>query len=815
MYRLAGQNAVNAALEILHTIDTTTRRSEGRQSLTTSTNSAIITLLRFLFLNTPTDNLDQGSSRDLRHTDPKVWGAAALLEAAATQGNNDAVFLLAEMNFYGNWTYPRNYSRAFELYESLASTTGNNTAQYMLGFMYATGIGDAVERDQGKALLYHTFAALGGNIRSQMTLAFRRHMGIGTPRDCDQAVYYYKQVADRAMDYYRSGPPGGRTLPRDSYHWADEEGGVYGEGASVSASPTSSLAGTDASMEDVVEYLDLLAKKGDIKAIFSLGKMYYDGTRHFPRNVNRAMRYFALVAKHYWGKNGKVLANHPAGIERVAAKAAAHLGHVYLRGEDVPQDFDKALMWFNRSKESGDPMALHYLGLMHLEGLGVPKDAVQAASYFKAAADKDHPLAETQLGIMFLDQGDIPTASQYLELAARYGGISSFYYLAEISDWGLGRERQCGVAAAYYKVVAEKVEGLHSAFAEANEAYEHGDYETALVASMMAAEQGYESAQANVAYLLDEQRSLLPLNRLGRILGKSERPSILHNAALALVYWTRSSRQANTDSLLKMGDYYLKGLGTEPSISKALACYQSAAEGHRSAQALWNLGWMHENGNGVDQDFHMAKRYYDLALETSDEAYLPVKLSLFKLRIRSFWNKITGGSAHSIEPEPKEKQLRTFKEWITAFVSYDDDYDESEYYDTRYRDETDPFGLSDDNREHQLNQRSEGDQQYYDEDYDLEGDLIEMFIIFGLVILLGVLIFMRNQRALNRNRQRDQNQGAPNNQQQANNGPDGNAVEAGVEGNRGNGEGDANGPRYFPQPGDPDYAAYLAGAIGR
>jgi TPR repeat protein len=37
-----------------------------------------------------------------------------------------------------------------------------------------------------------------------------------------------------AIEYYRSGPPGGRAMVRESYRWADEEGGVYGPGASVS-----------------------------------------------------------------------------------------------------------------------------------------------------------------------------------------------------------------------------------------------------------------------------------------------------------------------------------------------------------------------------------------------------------------------------------------------------------------------------------------------------------------------------------------------------------------------------------------------------
>jgi len=101
-----------------------------------------------------------------------------------------------------------------------------------------------------------------------------------------------------------------------------------------------------------------------------------------------------------------------------------------------------------------------------------------------------------------------------------------------------------------------------------------------------------------------------------------------------------------------MGDYYLYGIGTHADTEKAATCYQAAAEHQQSAQALYNLGWMHENGIGVEQDFHLAKRYYDLALDANEEAYLPVKLSLLKLRMRSFWNKITNGRVNSIREEP-------------------------------------------------------------------------------------------------------------------------------------------------------------------
>ncbi|KAJ5551762.1 Ubiquitin-protein ligase Sel1/Ubx2 [Penicillium sp. DV-2018c] len=262
------------------------------------------------------------------------------------------MFLLAEMNFYGNFSHPRDFKEAFRWYHELAWLDGNNTAQNMVGFMYATGIGGAVESDQAKALMYHEFAAETGNTRSEMTLAYRYHTGIGTPKDCDHAVFYYKKVADKAIEHYRSGPPGGSAMIRESYRWADEEGGVYGPGASVSSSGLnardSAHAASEASVEDILEYLDLMSRKGELKATYTLGKMNFEGARGLPRNFRRAMRYFKVVTKRYWNKDGSVNSNPPAGLDKLASKAAGHIGLMYLRGEGVEQHYPTALTWFRR-----------------------------------------------------------------------------------------------------------------------------------------------------------------------------------------------------------------------------------------------------------------------------------------------------------------------------------------------------------------------------------------------------------------------------------------------------------------------------------
>lgn len=76
------------------------------------------------------------------------------------------------------------------------------------------------------------------------------------------------------------------------------------------------------------------------------------------------------------------------------------------------------------------------------------------------------------------------------------------------------------------------------------------------------------------------------------------------------------------------------------SLQGTVRDYERAAEAYMhaktqaNAQAMFNLGYMHEHGQGLPLDLHLAKRYYDEALETDAAAKLPVTLALASLRIR-------------------------------------------------------------------------------------------------------------------------------------------------------------------------------------
>ena len=468
----------------------------------------------FLFMNAPAEEhafLTTSSSEQPPKLGQPLSKAVKLLEEAADDDSPDAIYLLAEMNFYGNYTHPVSYDEAFARYQQLADLNGNSTAQYMLGFLYATGLSPTVPADQAKSMLYHTFAAEQGHTRSEMTLAYRAHAGIATPRDCDEAVHWYKKVADKAIAHYRSGPPGGYSLHRDVYRIADLDGGVYGDGASVSSSGLRARSGGPTSdayadVEDVLEYLYLQSSKGDLKSTYQLAWMHYEGTKGLKRDFKLAKHYFMIVAREYWSENGKPNKDASETTEILASKAAGYLGRMFLRGEGMEMSYKKAKIWFTRGVKNGDALSQYSLGLMYRNGLDVDVSVTKAAEYFAAAADQDMAVAQTNLGMLFLDQGDAKTASNYFQLAIRHSHIEAYYYLAEMQNQGIEGERSCVGAAADYKLVAEKAEAIWGSLGEANDAYDEGDVDKAILGYLMAAEQGSEAAQSNVAWLLDQTK---------------------------------------------------------------------------------------------------------------------------------------------------------------------------------------------------------------------------------------------------------------------------------------------------------------------
>ncbi|XP_069049443.1 protein sel-1 homolog 1 isoform X2 [Lepisosteus oculatus] len=503
------------------------------------------------------------------------------LMKAADMGHTKAMEKVAYAMLFGDYM-KQNIPQAKELFEKL-EIEGSPKAQTALGFLYAAGLG--VNSSQAKALVYYTFGALGGNLVAHMILGYRYWGGIGVPQSCESALTHYRLVANHvASDISLTG---GSVVQRVRLLDEVENPGVA----------------SGMLEEDLIQYYQFLAEKGDVQAQVGLGQLHLHGGRGVEQNHERAFDYFNQAAN--------------AGNTH----AMAFLGKMYSEGSDaVPQNNETALQYFKKAADLGNPVGQSGLGMAYLYGRGVPVNYDLALKYFQKAAEQGWVDGQLQLGTMYYNgigvKRDYKQALKYFNLASQAGHILAFYNLAQMHATGTGVMRSCHTAVELFKNVCERgrwSERLMNAYSS----FKEGDSDSAVVQYLMLAEQGYEVAQSNVAFILDQKEA--------KIFSENE------TYPRALLHWNRAAAQGYTVARIKLGDYHFYGYGTDVDYETAVIHYRLASEQQHSAQAMFNLGYMHEKGLGIKQDIHLAKRFYDMAAEASPDAQVPVFLALCKL----------------------------------------------------------------------------------------------------------------------------------------------------------------------------------------
>ena len=95
-------------------------------------------------------------------------------------------------------------------------------------------------------------------------------------------------------------------------------------------------------------------------------------------------------------------------------------------------------------------------------------------------------------------------------------------------------------------------------------------------------------------------------------------------------WYRKAAEQGDVIAQCNLGFMYQNGTGIEQSYEKAVEWYLKAAEqGFACAQC--NLGCMYENGRGVEQSFEKAREWYEKAAEQEYEDAIKAldRLNLF------------------------------------------------------------------------------------------------------------------------------------------------------------------------------------------
>ncbi|GLE07503.1 hypothetical protein PINS_up017863 [Pythium insidiosum] len=609
---------------------------------------------------------------DLRRVHSEYAGVQSLTDAALSPSSSpltrrDALVQLGHIFFYGNHTVVAptavNGTLAMSFFAT-AAELGHPDAQFHLGVAYSYGFW-GFPRDDALAMTYYYYASLAQHMGAVMALGYRHLLGVSAPKNCESAVRYYEVAANKAMALREANPskPAIYDLPHrrlKTVHETQHKKNIPSDAA-------------------IVDYYQFSSDKGDPEATINLATLYYYGARGLQQDLTQAARLF-----------------HKA-YDLGASGSAYHLGHMYNHGIGVQQNNETALKYLQEAVKEGSTAAHNELAFMHMHGKGTEQNHDQALTLFKAAAKQGNMEAFYNLGVLHMQGTGTTTASAgrrrkdpeyevahgYFQVAAHQGHTLSSHKLGHMSLHGIGTTRSCKNAVDSFKLVAERGEWdrlLSRAFKD----FKNQDYEAAFLKYAVMAQQGYEVAQHNAAYLLDFG-FLTPLFT-SPVIGAAA-PSLASTVAAysassltraeaeagAIQLYKMAAMQGNVDANLKIGDYFYYGKGGHAvDFTKASAHYTLASK-RSNAQAMFNLALMYEHGIGVQQDFFLAKRYFDKASDAHNDAHVPVTLALWKLRThialkswKRWWDELVGNVAPS--SHATDAPTTTTKSWMTQLT---------------------------------------------------------------------------------------------------------------------------------------------------
>jgi|GEM_PF-5816271 len=213
-----------------------------------------------------------------------------------------------------------------------------------------------------------------GDPEAQRQLAYRYDRGIGVEEDVDLAVQWMRRSARQSY------PPGQRGLGR-----------LFERGR-----------GVEKNYEEAVGWYRVAAEQGDVGAQINLGRMYEHGTG-VRRSGEQAMHWYLQAADQgdarmqyvvgaYYHTGHIVEKNHVEAIrwyqlalEQDHAIAIGNLGYMYLHGEGVKRDDNRAFELVEKSARLGSPHGQYWLAKMFATGRGTGRDYGQCVYWSRVS----------------------------------------------------------------------------------------------------------------------------------------------------------------------------------------------------------------------------------------------------------------------------------------------------------------------------------------------------------------------------------------------------------------------------------------------
>lgn len=252
------------------------------------------------------------------------------------------------------------------------------------------------------------------------------------------------------------------------------------------------------------------------------------------------------------------------------------LAMMYLNGDEVDQNPEKAVYWFRKLAETGDSNGMFNLALHYAKGFGVERDFNQAAYWMTQAAEHGDE--------------DAPAITEKYAKAA------------------VAQEKAAAGDAQAQADLAGVLMGLGGSLDQAGTGK---DYEDAFTLAEKSAAQGNGDGIWTLALAYEH----------GRAVDK--------DAERAVELYRQGAEIGHAPSQHSLGCYYMRGEIVPKDEEKAFELIlKSARQGY--GLGMRSAGACYQFGNGVQDDMNTAIYWFEKYLENNSDPELEQKVALFK-----------------------------------------------------------------------------------------------------------------------------------------------------------------------------------------
>ena len=137
--------------------------------------------------------------------------------------------------------------------------------------------------------------------------------------------------------------------------------------------------------------------------------------------VSSAVRadYDSAVLAYELGRYDTALEEFNLLSERGDTRAQFMLGAMYFHGKGVPQNDGFAAIWFHKSAIQGHPGAQLAYGSLHIRGVGVAQDLIRAYIWLSLAIDSNIPRLRQQAVLLRDDAARLMNPEQVSDARVR------------------------------------------------------------------------------------------------------------------------------------------------------------------------------------------------------------------------------------------------------------------------------------------------------------------------------------------------------------------------------------------------------------